>query len=91
MLLASLPDDHVTTIGVISESIGIDETFFNEILSLTDHNIANEKILNAVILMVNRDSQIRGFSQLLKLLMKSDCASSHEMRMFEIGKFYMHL
>ena len=91
MLLASLPDDHVTTIGILSENVEIDETFFNEMLSLTDHNVANEKILNAVILMVNRDGQIRGFSQLLKLLMKSDCRSSHEMRMFEIGKFCMHL
>ena len=97
MLLASLPEDHVTTIGILSENVEIDETFFNEMLSLTDHSVANEKILNAVILMVNRDTQIRGFSQLLKLLMKSDCRSSHEMRTFEIGKFthvytctYMH-
>ena len=91
MLLTSLPDDHVTTVSILGEHVEIDDVFFNEIISLTDHSIANEKILNAVILMVNRDGQIRGFSQLLKLLMKNDFRSSYDMGIFEIGKFYGYI
>ena len=89
MLLANLPDDHVTTVSILSESVSVDEVFFNEVISFTDHNIANEKILNAVIMMVNRDTQFKGFAQLAKLLVKRDCKFSREMLEFDIGKVYV--
>ena len=89
MLLASLPDDHVTTVSILSETVPVDEMFFSEVISFTDHSIANEKILIAMILMVNRDTQFKGFAQLAKLLAKEDCKFSREMLEFDIGEVYV--
>ena len=89
MLLANLPDDHVTTVGIFSESVPVGEVFFNEVISFTDHNIANEKILNAAIMLVNYDTQFKGFAQLAKILVKRDCKFSREMLEFDIGKVYV--
>ena len=89
MLLASLPDDHVTTVSILSETVPVDELFFNEVISFTDHSVANEKILIAMILMVNRDTQFKGFAQLAQLIAKRDCKFSREMLEFDIGEVYV--
>ena len=89
MLLANLHDDHVTTISILSENVPLDEVFFNEIISFTDHNIANEKMLNAIVMAVSSDTDLRGFCQLVKNLVKIQCRFSREMLEFEIGKVYV--
>lgn len=86
VLLANFPEDHVTTVSILSETVPVSEVFFDDVISLTDHNLANEKILNAMIMMMNRDSQIGGFCQLAKLLIRRDGRSSKELLEFEIGK-----
>ena len=88
-LLTSMPDDHVTTIGLLSESIPLHEVFFDEIISLTDHRVANEKILNALILHLDHDNQMKGFCTVVKLIVKRECQFSNDMLMFEMGMFYL--
>ena len=89
MLLANLHDDHVTTVSILSESVPLDEVFFNEIISFTDHNIANEKMLNAIIMAISSDTDLRGFAQLVKNLVRIECRFSREMLQLEIGKVYV--
>ena len=90
-LLTSMPDDHVTTIGLLSESIPLHEVFFDEIISLTDHRVANEKILNALILHLDHDNQMKGFCTVVKLIVKRECQFSNDMLMFEMGMFYLRI
>ena len=90
-LLTSMPDDHVTTIGLLSESIPLHEVFFDEIISLTDHRVANERILNALILHLDHDNQMKGFCTVVKLIVKRECQFSNDMLMFEMGMFYLRI
>ena len=89
MLLANMPDDHVTTVSILSENVPLDEMFFNEIISFTDHNFANEKILNGIVMAINRDIDFKGFCQLIKNLVKRECRFSKEMLQLEIGNVYI--
>jgi len=85
ILLGNLPDDHVTTIGIMSEQLtSIDDHFFNEILSTVNPREANEKILNAIILLLREDDQIMSLCRLIKMLLKS-ARFSQEMLDFEIS------
>ena len=90
-LLTSMPDDHVTTIGLLSENVPIHEVFFDEIISLTDHQVANEKILDVLILQLENDNQMKGFCTLFKLIIKRECQFSNDMLMFEMGMFYLRI
>jgi len=86
ILLDKFPDDHVTTIGIMSEQVGIDDRFFNEILSTTNPREANERILNSIIIMLKYDEQIMEMCKLAKLLMRTG-AFSKEILEFEIRTY----
>ena len=86
ILLDKFPDDHVTTIGIFSEQVSIDDRFFNEILSTVNPREANERILNAIIVMLKHDDQILEMCSLAKTVMRS-ARFSTEMLEFEIRMF----
>jgi len=84
ILLDNFPDDHVTTIGIMSEMVSsVDDRFFNEILSTVNPREANERMLNAIIIMLKHDDQIMEMCKLAKLVMRS-ARFSKEMLEFEI-------
>ena len=85
--MESLPDDHVTSISILSENVPINESFFEEVLSLTNHKLANEKILNAMIYLLRKDDQMKGFCRLTKLLISENTKYSREILQFEIGTY----
>ncbi|XP_065903832.1 uncharacterized protein [Dysidea avara] len=83
ILLDNFPDDHVTTIGIFSEHVPINDRFFNEILSTVNPREANERMLNTIIILLKDDDQIMGLCKLVKLLMRS-ARFSKEVLDFEI-------
>ena len=88
IILESLPDDHTTSISLLSENgenAPVDEGFFSEILSTTDCREANCRILNAVILMMKEDRNIMGLCKLVMMLVGSK-KFSKEILEFEAGK-----
>ena len=88
--MEKFPDDHVTTIGILSEHLtSIDDAFFNEILSTVNPREANEKMLNAMILLLREDDQIMSLCRLFKMLIKS-ARFCEEMLDFEIST-YVHM
>ena len=85
IILESLPDDHTTSISLLSENAPVDEGSFSEILSTTDCGEANCRILNAVILMMKEDRNIMGLCKLVMMLVGSK-QFSKEILEFEAGK-----
>jgi len=90
ILLDQFPDDHITTIGIMSEQVPIDDRFFNEILTTVNPKEANERILNAIIMMLKHDDQIMGMCKLAKLVMRS-ARFSKEMLDFELSMYIHHI
>ena len=68
----------------MSEQVSsVDDRFFNEILTTVNPREANERILNAIIIMLKHDDQIMEMCKLAKLVMRS-ARFSKEMLEFEI-------
>ena len=85
-VLDCFPDDHITTIGLLSGMIGLREGFFEEIIAYTDPREANQRILNAILLKVTHDGQFIIAYELIKALIGSK-QHSKEFVEFENGKY----
>ena len=85
-LLDCFSDDHITTIGLLSETVSLREGFFEEVIAYTDPRDANERILNAIIMNMERDEEILRACQLIKLLIGTK-QYSEEFLEFEIGMY----
>ena len=83
-LLDCFSDDHITAISLLSEAVSLREGFFEEVIAYTDPRDANERILNAIIINIERDEEILRARQLIKLLIGSK-QYSEEFLEFEIG------
>ena len=84
-LLDCFSDDHITTIGVLSEAVSLREGFFEEVIAYTDPREANERILHAIIIYMDRDDQLLKVCLLIKALIGSKKYSESFLE-FETGK-----
>ena len=84
-LLDCFSDDHITTIGLLSETVSLREGFFEEVIAYTDPREANERILNAIINNMERNDQLLRACELIKALIGSKQYSEVFLE-FETGK-----
>jgi len=78
-------DDHIRTIGLLSEMVSLKEGYFEEVIAYTDPREANQRILNSIIIFMDCDSQILRVCELIRVLIGSK-QHSKEFLEFEIGK-----
>ena len=77
-------DDHITTVGILDTCVEVKESFFNEVVAITNPSQANKRILNAVILWLNQDDRIMEFCKLIKRL-AAESKFTKELLQFELG------
>ena len=73
-LLMSLPEDHTITLGRIYD-IGIfklHDEFVNQVVSSTDSQWSNKKIVNLLISLSKNDNRLLGLSFLIEKLATGD-------------------
>ena len=85
-MLEYFPDDHITTIGLLSGMVRLRGGFFEEVITCTDPRDANQRILNAIFLKMEHDGQFAIACELIKALIGSK-QHSKEFVEFETGKY----
>ena len=65
-------DDHIISIGILNSIMHVEERFFNEIISITDHRKANQRMLNALIVILKSDDQMKNFCDAVLALCTRD-------------------
>ena len=71
---------------MLSETVSLREGFFEEVIAYTDPSEANERILNTIIIIMERDEQLLRVCELIKVVIGSK-QYSEEILEFETGKF----
>jgi len=87
-LLMTLPVDHTITVGRFCDfnMYKIRDEVFDQIVSSTNSQWSNKKILNLIISVTNNDYQLLGLSFLIERLATGDVLSDcHNMEEFRNG------
>ena len=84
ILWQSFSDDHILTIGILDTLIEVKESFFDEVVAITNPSQANIKILDALILWLKQDDKIMEFCKVIKRLAMSN-KFVKELLQFELG------
>ena len=71
---------------MLSAIVSLREGFFDEVIAYTEPRDANERILNAIIINMERDEEILRASELIKALIGNK-QYSKEFLEFEIGMY----
>jgi len=74
------------TVGILDTCVEVQESFFNEVVAITNPSQANMKILNAVILWLKGDDKIMEFCKLIKRLAVGN-KFTKELLQFELGMY----
>ena len=71
-LWRSFPQDHLITLSRLCNLLPVEERLVETIAHypISDHNMANKRILNAALSNVKRDSELLGFCALVEKLIE---------------------
>ena len=86
-LADSFYDDHITTMSILQTKIYVKETFFRNIISMTDHKMANQRMLHALMVLIQADDQMMSFCGAVLDLCSRD-KFCNELVEFTRGRFY---
>ena len=89
-LADSFFDDHITTMGILQTKFYVKDTFFSDIISMTDHKMANQRMLNALMILIQADNQMMNFCGAVLDLCSRD-KFCDELVEFTKGRFYNYI
>ena len=76
LLWRSFPDDHLVTLTSLCDHVkGVDPYIVNLVTDLSNSELANQIILNYVIVIMKGDQQMKGFCDLMENLINNPAMS----------------
>ena len=87
VILDYFPDNHITTVGLLNGVVALREGFMDEIIACTDPREGNQRMLNAIVIILEHDRELVRACELVKALI-GDKKYSKEFLEFETSKYF---